>query len=74
MMHSWGSRFVAIIFSFITHTENHYFVGTGIRGLDPPRKTMKMGTPRKLSHSQYNEFITSRTHFGENALCQTILL
>ena len=28
--------------SFIIHTENHHFVGTGIRGSNPPRK------PRKL--------------------------
>ena len=42
MAHSWGSKFVAIVFSFIIHTENHHFVGTGIRGSDPPRK------PRKL--------------------------
>ena len=33
---------VAIIFSFIIHTKNRYFVGTGIHGSDPPRK------PRKL--------------------------
>ena len=38
MMHSLGSNFVAIIFFFITHTENRYFVGTGIHGLDFPRK------------------------------------
>ena len=24
--HSWGSKFVVIVFSFIMHTENHYFV------------------------------------------------
>ena len=49
----WGSKFVAIVFSFIIHTENHLFVGTWIIGLDPPRKTTKIGTPRKLSHPQY---------------------
>ena len=37
-----GSKFVAIVFSFIIHTENYHFVGTGIRWSDPPRK------PRKL--------------------------
>ena len=31
-------KFVVIVFSFIIHTENHYFVGTEIRGWDPPRK------------------------------------
>ena len=42
MTHSWGSKFVAIVFSFIIHTENYPFMGTGIRGSDSPRK------PRKL--------------------------
>ena len=37
-----GFKFVAIIFSFIIHTQNRYFVGTRIRGQDPPWK------PRKL--------------------------
>ena len=36
MTHSWGSKFVAIVFSFISHTEKYHFVGTGIRGSDPP--------------------------------------
>ena len=36
MTHSWGSKFVAIVFSFIIHTENYNFVGNGIRGLDLP--------------------------------------
>ena len=36
MTHSWGSKFVAIVFSFINHTENHYFMGAGIHGFDPP--------------------------------------
>ena len=37
MTHSLGSKFVAIIFSFIIHTENGYFVGTKIEfyGFDP---------------------------------------
>ena len=35
MTHSWGSKFVAIVFSFIFYTENYHFVGTGIRGSDP---------------------------------------
>ena len=39
-----GSKFVAIVFSFMTHTENRHFVGTGIRGWDPPRKPPKMVT------------------------------
>ena len=42
MTHSRGSKFVDIVFSFIMHTENYHFVGTGIRGSDLPRK------PRKL--------------------------
>ena len=40
--YSWGSKFVAIVFSFIIHTEDCYFVGTEIRGSHSPRK------PRKL--------------------------
>ena len=35
---SCGSKFVAIVFSFIVHTENHKFVGAEICGSDPPRK------------------------------------
>ena len=42
MTHSWGSKFVAILFSFIIHTENHKFVGIVIRGSDPPRKPGKL--------------------------------
>ena len=38
MTHSWGSKFVAIVFSFIIYTENHLFVGTGIRESDPLQK------------------------------------
>ena len=38
MTHLWGSKFVAIVFPFIIHTDNYLFVGTGIRGSDPPRK------------------------------------
>ena len=38
MTHSRGSAFVAIVVSFIIHTENYIFVGTGIRRWDPPRK------------------------------------
>ena len=34
-------KFVAILFSFIIHTENYYYVGTGIRGMDPPSKPRK---------------------------------
>ena len=32
----WGSKFMAIIFSLITHIENRYFEATGIHGFDPP--------------------------------------
>ena len=39
---SAGFKIRAIVFSFIIHSENHLFVGTRIRGFDPPRK------PRKL--------------------------
>ena len=35
--HSWGSKFLAIVFSLIIRTENHYFMGTRIRGSDPTR-------------------------------------
>ena len=42
MTYLCGLKFVAIVFSFIIHTKNYHFVGTGIRGSDPPRK------PRKL--------------------------
>ena len=40
--HSWGSKFVAIAFSLIIHTENCFFVGTKFRGYDPPRKPLKL--------------------------------
>ena len=30
MIHSWGSKFVGMIFSFIILTKNYYFVGTCI--------------------------------------------
>ena len=42
MTHSWGSKFVAIVFSFIIHTENYNSLGTRIHGLDPPRKPQKL--------------------------------
>ena len=42
MTHSWGSKFMAIVFSFIFHTENYHFMGIGIHGSDLPQK------PRKL--------------------------
>ena len=42
LTHSRGSKFVDIVFPFKIHTENHYFVGTWIRGSNPSRK------PRKL--------------------------
>ena len=38
MTHSWGSKFVAIIFFFLIPQAIYYFEGTGIRRLDPPRK------------------------------------
>ena len=60
MAYSFGSKFVAIIFSFINHTENCSFVGTSIRYMNswigPSTKTTKIGTPQKLSHSQYMPF------------------
>ena len=34
---SWGSKLVVIVFSLIINTENYHFVGTGIRGSDPPQ-------------------------------------
>ena len=42
MTHLCGSKFVVIVFSFIVHTKNSFFVGTGIYGSEPPQK------PRKL--------------------------
>ena len=50
MTHSWGSKFVAMVFSFIIHTENYHFVGIGIRGLHPPRKQRKF-VPTKFKPS-----------------------
>ena len=47
MAHLWDSNFLhVVLFSFIIHTDNCHFVGTEIRGLDPPRK------PRKLVHHE----------------------
>ena len=42
MTHSLVSKFAAIIFSLIIHTENCYFMGNGIRVLDHPRKQQKL--------------------------------
>ena len=42
MTHSWGSKFVAKVFSLKIHTEKHLFVGIGIHGSAPP------GKPRNL--------------------------
>ena len=50
---SSGSKFVAIVFSFIIHTENYHFVGTGIRGSDPPRKTRKL-VPHEIEANHSN--------------------
>ena len=50
--HSSGSEFVAIVFSFIIHTENRYFVGTRIRGSDPPQ------IPRKLVPHKNSAIVT----------------
>ena len=41
MIHSLSSKFVAIVFSFIIHTENYQLMGTGITLLDTPRKPRK---------------------------------
>ena len=48
-----GSKLVDIVFWFMIHIENYHFVGTGIRGLNPPRKSPKIDTPRNLSNPQY---------------------
>ena len=64
MTHSWGSKFVDIVFSFIIHTENHLFVGTGIRGSNPPRKPRKSVPHEKLSHPQYNYINNNVTYSG----------
>ena len=45
--HSWGSKFVAIVFSFIIHIENYCLVGTEIRGSDPPQQPGKL-VPHKI--------------------------
>ena len=37
-----GSNFEAIELSFIIHTENRYFIGTGTRGWDPPQEPQKL--------------------------------
>ena len=42
MIHSWGLKFVAMIFSVIILTKNYYFVGSRIRGFDPPLKPQKL--------------------------------
>ena len=42
MTNLWGSQIMAIVFSFIIHTENRYFMGTRIHGSDPPWKPRKM--------------------------------
>ena len=47
MTNLWGSKFMAMVFSFIIHTENYHFVGTGIRGSDHPQKPRKL-VPHKI--------------------------
>ena len=51
--HSWGSKFVAIVFSYIIHTRNCYLVDTRIRGSDPPRKPLQYPTRIKPSTEPY---------------------
>ena len=51
--HSWGSNFVAILFSFIIDTEKSLFRGYWNLWIGPSTKTTKIGTPWKLSHPQY---------------------
>ena len=47
MTHLWGSKFVAMIFTFITDTGNYYFVDGGywILLIVHSTKTMKIGNP-----------------------------
>ena len=58
---TWGSKFVAMVFSFIIHTdtENYYFVGTRILGSDPQRKFV----PREI------QAIHSNISYGKMTKC-----
>ena len=53
MAHSWGSKFVAIEFSFINFYRQSLFRGYWNSWIGPATKTKKIGTPRKFSHPQY---------------------
>ena len=51
MIHVWDSKFMAIVFSFIIHTENYYnFMGIGTPGSHPPQKPQKLIPHDILSH------------------------
>ena len=72
MTHSCGSEFMAIVFSFIIHTENYHFVGTEIRGLDPPQKPRQL-VPHEIQviHSTFHFYAT--TGFKSISECNTIV-
>ena len=59
--HFWGSNFLVKAFFFIIHKKIALFVGTRFHGSDPPQKTTKIDTPRKLSHPQYYACVKSDT-------------
>ena len=65
---------MTIVFSLIIHTVYCFFVGTGFRGLDPP-KNLENCTQRKLSHPQYDLEIVkfgSRVIYLKGILCAAI--
>ena len=62
-----GSKFVAIIFSFIIHTEHSYFIGTRIHGLDLHENhknwyhmKIKLFTVHSFGHAQLRILGSSR--------------
>ena len=65
MTHSWGSKFMTIVLSFIIHTENYHFLSTGheIRGLDL-HENHENWYPSKFKsstvHGFYNKVIVHR--------------
>ena len=70
MILSWGSKFVAIVFSFIIHIKSYHFVGSGIHGSDPPRKPQKFkpSTVYKIHHQQLaNEMRLYKKYLQQSA-------
>ena len=62
IQHSWGSKFVFRVYSFIIYTENCYSVGTGTRGWDPPQKPRKL-VPHKIKPSTVGQKSRSWGHW-----------